>query len=119
MKRWLRLSSADLARRNTMVQEVGSVARGRRESFHACQPWVAETPGPVGKHILSFISSPDGFWRSKVRLSAAVMLLMSIGLCRREVGALLLITVGIKLESSRLKFLPLACTGSIDHSNLT
>lgn len=36
-----------------------------------------------------------------------------------EAGTLLLITVGIKLESSRLKLLPLACAGSIDHSNLT
>jgi len=62
----------------------------RKEGFHACcSLWVAETPGPVGRHVLSFISVPDGFWRSKVRLLAAVMLLMSIGLGHREAGALL------------------------------
>lgn len=81
----------------------------RKECFcGSCSLWVAETPGPVGRHILSFISTPDGIWRSKVRLFAAVMLLMSVGLCHREIGSLLLITVSIKLECSRLKFLPLA-----------
>lgn len=74
---------------------------------------------PMGKCVLSFMSNSAGLWRSKVRLSDAATLLMSTGLCSGEVGALFLITVGIKLECSRLKFLPLACTGATDHSNLT
>lgn len=104
-----------------MKEDLGGRQYGpKKGSFNGyCSLWVAEAPGPVGRHILTFISIPDGFWRSKVSLSAAEMLLMSIGLCRREAGTFLLITVGIKLEFSRLKFLPLACAGPIDHSNPT
>lgn len=60
----------------------------RKVGFYACcSLWVTETPGPVGRHILSFISIPDGFCRSKVRLSAAGTLLMSVGFCCREAGS--------------------------------
>lgn len=44
---------------------------------------------------------------------------VNVRLCHREVGSLLSITANINSECSRLKFPPLSCSGSTDHSDLT
>lgn len=65
------LSNTYLSRKDSCDGVGGRLYGPRKEGFHAyCSLWAAETPGPVGRHILSFISIPDGFWRSKVKLSA-------------------------------------------------
>lgn len=53
-----------------------------------------------------------------LELRGEALLPMSVGWCPREVAPLLLITANINCECSRLKSPPLACSGSVDHSNL-
>lgn len=66
--------------------------------------------------IVSFISIPGGFWRPKARLCAGADVTWGV---LQGIGSLLLITVSMECECSRLEFLPLACSGSIDHPSLT
>lgn len=52
------------------------------------QPLGSRDSWPCGQARSVLHLHPRWIWRSNVRLFAVVMLLMSVGLCHREVGSL-------------------------------